>query len=233
LFALGRRFVLTDTAGIRRKKTIGQKVEQFAVLAALKAIERSDVVALLLDATEPAVDQDARIARIAEEKGRGLLLVVNKWDQLSKAANQKAFRAELKYRLKFASHAPILFTSALHGVKVKKVLELGGKLHDQLRFRASTGKVNRLLRDVMDAHPPPFGNGKQLRFYYIAQVGTEPPTFVLTSNAPASVPEHYKRYLVNRLRAAFELRVPIRLLFRERPGAERRAARKGRVGRTD
>jgi GTP-binding protein len=233
LTAQGRQFVLTDTAGIRRKTTIAQRVEQFAVLAALKSIERSEVAALVLDATEPAVDQDARIARIAEEKGRGLLLVVNKWDLLSGAANQEVFREELKHRLKFVSYAPILFTSALQGRKVKKVLELGGMLGDQLRFRVSTGPLNRLLRELMDAHPPPFANGKPLRFYYIAQVGVEPPTFVLTSNAPGSVPDRYKRYLVNRLRAAFDLRVPIRLLFRERPGAKQRASRMRRGERTD
>ncbi len=221
----GRKFVLTDTAGIRRKTAIAHRVEHFAILAALKAIDRSDVAALVMDATEPAVDQDARIASIAEERGRALLLVVNKCDKLSGALDQKAFRAELK--LKFVSYAPILFTSAVAQTRVDKVLEMGAKLRDQLAFRAPTPQLNRLLQQITEAHAPPFARGKPIRIYYIAQVGTGPPTFALTSNLPEMVPQRYKRYIVNRLRSAFGLKVPIRLLFRERPGgAKRRGAKR-------
>ncbi|HYV46392.1 MAG TPA: ribosome biogenesis GTPase Der, partial [Myxococcaceae bacterium] len=208
----GRRVILTDTAGIRRKRSIAQRLEKFAVLASLKVIERSDVAVLLMDATEPAVDQDAKIAAVAEERGRALVLVVNKWDLVEKdRRKEEAFRAALKYELKFVSYAPVIFTSALTGAKVRKVVEVALQLGDQLRHRASTPHLNRLLEQVQDAHPAPIAGGRPLRLYYIAQVGTSPPTFTITCNRPEAVPEAYKRYLNNQLRQTFDLKVPIRL----------------------
>jgi GTP-binding protein len=212
----GRNFVLTDTAGIRRKRALALQVEQFAVIASLKAIERSDVAALVMDALEPAVDQDARIATIAEEKGRALLLVANKSDLLPSTVSQKALRAEVKYQLKFVSYAPLLFTSAIQRMKVNKLLDLAAILYDEFNFRAPTPALNRLLQQLMEYHPPPMVRGRTVRCYYIAQVGTAPPTFALMCNAPELMPERYKRYIVNQLRRTFELRVPIRLVFRER-----------------
>jgi len=223
----GRRVILTDTAGIRRKRSIAQRLEKFAVLASLKVIERSDVAVLLMDATEPAVDQDAKIAAVAEERGRALVLVVNKWDLVEKdRRKEEAFRAALKYELKFVSYAPVIFTSALTGAKVRKVVEVALQLGDQLRHRASTPHLNRLLEQVQDAHPAPIAGGRPLRLYYMAQVGTSPPTFTITCNRPEAVPEAYKRYLNNQLRQTFDLKVPIRLHFRPRPGQAKRAARK-------
>lgn len=223
----GRRVILTDTAGIRRKRSIAQRLEKFAVVASLKVIERSDVAVLLMDATEPAVDQDAKIAAVAEERGRALLLVVNKWDLVEKdRRKEEAFRAELKYHLKFVSYAPILFISALTGAKVRKVVEVATQLGDQLRFRAPTPHLNRLLAQVQDAHPAPIAGGRPLRLYYMAQVGTSPPTFTITCNRPEAVPDAYKRYLNNQLRQTFDLKVPLRLYFRPRPGQAKRAARK-------
>ncbi len=213
----GRDFILTDTAGIRRKQTLALRVEHFAVIAALKAIERCHVAALVMDATEPAVDQDARIASIAEDKGRALLLLLNKSDQLPSSVSQKTLRAEVKYQLKFVSYAPILFTSAIQRVKVHKLLELAGILYDELNFRAPTPALNRLLQHLMESHPPPIVGGRSVRCYYIAQVGTAPPTFALTCNAPELMPDRYKRYIINRLRRTFALRVPLRVMFRERP----------------
>ncbi len=213
----GRNFVLTDTAGIRRKQALALRVEQFAVIASLKAIDRCDVAALVMDATEPAVDQDARIASIAEEKGRALLLVLNKSDLLPSTVIQKTLRAEVKYGLKFVSYAPIVFTSAIHRTKVNKLLALAAMLYDEFRFRAPTPALNRLLQQLMESHPPPIVSGRSLRCYYVAQVGTAPPTFALTCNAPELMPERYKRYIINQLRRTFELRVPMRLIFRERP----------------
>ncbi len=223
----GRRVILTDTAGIRRKRSIAQRLEKFAVVASLKVIERSDVAVLLMDATEPAVTQDARIAAVAEERGRALLLVVNKWDLVEKdRRKEEAFRASLKYEMKFVSYAPVLFTSALTGARVRKVVELAVQLGDQLRFRASTPHLNRLLEQVQDAHPAPLAGGRPLRLYYMAQVGTSPPTFTINCNRPEAVPDAYKRYLNNQLRQTFDLKVPIRLYFRPRPGQAKRASRK-------
>ncbi|HYO54171.1 ribosome biogenesis GTPase Der [Archangium sp.] len=222
-----RKVVLTDTAGIRRKKTIAHRVEKFSVVVALKAMERSDVAVLLMDATEPAVDQDAKLAGIAEEKGRALVIVVNKWDLISTdKRKQELFREDLKHALKFVGYAPIVFTSALNGSKVEKVLELAVELAEQFRYRAPTPQLNRLLEHIADNHPAPIVGRGPLRVYYMAQVGTAPPTFALTCNRPDGVPDMYKRYITNQLRSTFDLRVPIRLLFRERPGQAKRAARK-------
>jgi GTPase len=223
----GRDVILTDTAGIRRKKTIAHQLERYSVVAALKSMERSDVAVLLMDATEPAVDQDARLAGIAEEKGRALVIVVNKWDLISTdQRKQELFREELKYALKFVHYAPIVFTSALNGSKVEKVLELAVELADQFRYRSPTPQLNRLLKHIEDNHPAPIVGRGPLRVYYMAQVGTAPPTFAITCNRPEGVPDMYKRYITNQLRKTFDIRVPIRLLFRERPGKEKREARK-------
>ncbi len=218
-----RAFVLTDTAGIRRKATVSHRVEQFAMVAALKAIDRSDVAVLVMDGTEPAVEQDARIAGIAEEKGRGLVVVVNKWDLVQKSPKrEEELRAELKYVLKFVAYAPVIFTSALTGSKVQKVLELAGVLAAQRVYRAPTPQLNRLVDHVTSEHPLPFAGGRPLRIYYVAQVGTRPPAFAFVCNRPAAIPDRYKRYLLNQLRLTFDLRVPLRLFFRERPGKAKR-----------
>jgi GTP-binding protein len=223
----GRPYVLTDTAGIRRKRSIAHQIEKYSVVAALKTLDRSDVAVLLLDATEPAVDQDAKLAGLVEDKGRALIVVVNKWDLVPpEKRKEDTFRDELKYTMKFVAFAPMIFTSALQGKKVDKVLELAGQLYDQFHFRAPTPKLNKWLEYVVDNHPTPMVSGKPLRLYYIAQVGSAPPTFALTCNKPEDVPEHYKRYLLNQLRETFGLRVPIHLLFRERPGQAKRQARK-------
>ncbi len=223
----GRQLILTDTAGIRRKKTVAHQLEKFAVVSALKVIERSEVAVLLMDATEPAVDQDAKLAGIAEEKGRALVIVVNKWDLIEKdKRKQDQFREELKYAMKFVGYAPIVFCSALTGDKVEKVLELAVLLSDQFRFRAPTPQLNRLLEQMVDSNPAPIVGGKPLRLYYIAQVTAAPPTFALTANKPNDVPDMYTRYITNQIRKTFDLRVPIRIHFRERPGKAKRDARK-------
>jgi GTP-binding protein len=223
----GRKLILTDTAGIRRKKSIAQRVEQFSVIAALKVIERSDVAVLIMDATEPAVDQDAKLAGITEEKGRALVIVVNKWDLIgADQRRQETFREGLKHSLKFVGYAPIVFTSALTGEKVQKVVDLAIEMAEQFRYRAPTPQLNRLLEHMVDANPAPIVSGKSLRLYYIAQVGTAPPSFALTCNYPERVPDMYKRYITNQIRKTFDLRVPLRLFFRERPGKAKRDARK-------
>jgi GTPase len=222
-----KKIVLTDTAGIRRKRSIAHRIEKYSVMAALKVMDRSDVAVLLMDATEPAVDQDAKLAALAEEKGRALVIVVNKWDLIgTDQRRQEAYREALKYSLKFVGYAPIVFTSALTGSKVEKVVDIAVELAEQFRYRAPTPQLNRLLDHMVDNNPAPIVSGKPLRLYYIAQVGTAPPTFALTCNQPQGVPEMYKRYITNQLRKTFDLRVPLRLLFKERPGKAKREARK-------
>ncbi len=214
----GQRYVLTDTAGIRRKSAIAQKVEQFSVFAAIRQVETADVVALVLDATEPAVEQDLRIAGLAEEKGRALLLVVNKWDTQKGELKEADARERLKRFLTFAQWAPVVFVSAKHDDRVEKVLEVARFLHQQQQFRAPTPHLNKLLDHVTEEHPAPIARGKPLRLYYVAQVGTEPIAFAFMCNNPEQVPEPYRRYLANQLRSTFDLKVPIRLFFRRRPG---------------
>jgi GTP-binding protein len=223
----GRPFVITDTAGIRRRKAVGEAVERLSVMAALRSLERSDVAVLVLDATEPGVDQDARLAGLVAERARALLVVVNKWDLVEKDPKaERRFRDDLKWTLKFVAYAPILFISALTGARVEKVLGVAAELNEQFHRRAPTPALNRLLAQVVDAHPAPIAAGRPLRLYYIAQVGTAPPAFAVTCNRPEQVPEAYKRYLSNQLREAFGLRVPLQLFFREKPGRAKRAARK-------
>jgi GTPase len=223
----GHKLILTDTAGIRRKRSIAHRVEQFSVVSALKVMDRSDVAVLIMDATEPAVDQDAKLAGLAEDKGRALVIVVNKWDLIgTDQRRQEAYREALKHALKFVGYAPIIFTSALTGTKVEKVVDIAVELAEQFRYRAPTPQLNRLLEHMVDSNPAPIVAGKPLRLYYIAQVGTAPPTFALTCNNPERVPDMYKRYITNQLRKTFDLRVPLRLLFRARPGQAKREARK-------
>ncbi|HZJ54224.1 MAG TPA: ribosome biogenesis GTPase Der [Myxococcaceae bacterium] len=223
----GRRFVLTDTAGIRRRKAVGEAVEKLSVLAALRSMERADVAVLVLDGTEPGVDQDARLAGLVAERARALLVVVNKWDLVTKdPRTEKRTREDLKWTLKFVSYAPIVFVSALTGSKVEKVLDLAAGLQDSFRMRIPTPALNKLLGQLVDAHPAPIVDGRPLRLYYIAQVGTAPPAFAVTTNRPEKVPESYKRYLSNQLRETFGLRVPLQLFFREKPGKAKRVARK-------
>jgi GTP-binding protein len=161
------------------------------------------------------------------ERARALLVVVNKWDLVMKdPRTEKRTREDLKWTLKFVAYAPIVFVSALTGSKVDKVLDLAAGLQDSFRVRVPTPALNKLLAQLVDAHPAPIVDGRPLRLYYIAQVGTAPPAFAITTNRPEKVPEAYKRYVSNQLREAFGLRVPLQLFFREKPGKAKRAARK-------
>jgi GTP-binding protein len=219
--------ILTDTAGIRRKAAISQKVEQFSVLGAMRAIEDSDVAVLVIDASEPAVEQDLKIAALAEQKGRGLLICVNKWDlKRGKGKTEEAFREEVKWYMKWVAWAPMVFISAKDGDRVGKVLDVALQLFEQQYFRAGTPLLNRIVEHVTSEHPlPQIDRGRQLRLYYAAQVGTAPLAFAFMCNAPSQVPARYERYVTNYLRDTFKLKVPIRLFWRERPGGKQRAER--------
>jgi len=182
---------------------------------------------LVLDATEPGVEQDARLAGLVAERARALLVVVNKWDLVPKDPKaQRRLREDLKWTLDFASYAPVLFVSALEGKGVEKVLDVAAELHQEFHLRVPTPALNRFLARVVDAHPAPIADGRPLRLYYAAQVGTAPPAFALTTNRPAAVPQAYRRYLSNQLRETFGLRVPLQLFFRDKPGRAKRVARR-------
>ncbi|PZR09789.1 MAG: ribosome biogenesis GTPase Der [Archangium gephyra] len=228
-----RRFVLTDTAGIRRKSTITQKVEGFSVLGALRAAEDSDVTVLVLDASEAAVEQDRKIAALAEEKGRALIIVVNKWDLVHGTARESNFRSEVKWYMDWVDWAPMVFVSARTGDKVNKILDVALEVFAQQYFRAKTPQLNKLVEHVTQEHSMPIIAGRQLRIYYSAQVATAPLAFTMMVNQPKGVPERYERYVINYLRKVFRLKVPVRLFWRERPGQEKRKAAAKRFAARD
>ncbi len=213
----GRSFVLTDTAGIRRKRSIAAKVEQFSVMHALSTIGRADVVVLVLDAGEPAVDQDARLAAVALEKGRALVLFVNKWDAIESASRAKEIKEELQIHLPFVAWAPVIYGSAKTGNRVFAVLEAASEVFEHQVSRIPTPQLNQFLEAIVDAHPAPLApGGLPVRLFYIAQTGIHPPTFTITTNRPEFVVESYKRFIVNRMRESFGLKVPIRIIFHKK-----------------
>jgi len=213
----GRRFVVTDTAGIRRKRSIALKVEAYSVVRAMRAMDEAEVVACLLDATEAGVEQDARLLGLVVEKAKAVVVVVNKWDIAEReGATKDWYRKELWKRLPFADFAPMVFVSAKEGRGVTKVLDQAARLVEQYRARFPTPQLNELLEAIQEEHPAPLAKGHPVKLYYVAQVAYAPPTFVIQCNRPEAVPEHYRRFVENRFREAFGLEVPMRLVFRER-----------------
>jgi len=217
-----RRFVVTDTAGIRRKRSIAQAVEAYSVVRALKAIDRAEVVACLVDALEAGVEQDARLLALVAEKGKALVLVVNKWDLAEReGATEDWYRGELRKRMPFVSFAPCAFVSAREKRGVRRVLDLAARLVDQHRARFPTPQLNELLERIQAEHPAPLSRGHPVKLYYVAQVAYAPPTFVIQCNRPEAIGDGYRRYVENRIREAFGLEVPMRLVFRERKRGKR------------
>jgi GTP-binding protein len=213
----GRRFVVTDTAGIRRKRSIAQKVEAYSVVRAMKAIDQAEVVACLLDAAEAGVEQDARLLGLVAEKAKALVVVVNKWDIAEReGATQDWYRKELHKRLPFVAYAPMVFTAAKERRGVTKVLDRATRLVEQFRARFPTPQLNDLLQAVQEEHPAPRARGYPVKLFYVAQVGYAPPTFVIQCSRPEAIDDAYRRYVENRFRDAFGLEVPMRLVFRER-----------------
>jgi len=225
----GRRYVLTDTAGLRKKRQVVDKVEVFSAQRALRAVERADVVVVLTDATQLGVDQDARIAAQAEERGRAVILVVNKWDLVQdKEAEARRLRDEAKRHLQHVGFAPLVFVSALQGTRVHQILELAAELRDEASTRIPTPLLNEWVQQMQDEHPAPLFRGFPVRFSYAYQVATQPVTIAIQCNRPQAVDDSYRRFLVNRLRERFKLRVPVRLVFREKSRSTPRGTRGAR-----
>jgi GTP-binding protein len=213
----GRRFVVTDTAGIRRKAAIALKVEAYSVVRSMKAIDQAEVVACLLDATEAGVEQDARLLGLVDEKAKALVVVVNKWDIAEReGATQEWYRKELLKRLPFVAYAPFVFTAAKEKRGVTRVLEKAARLVEQFRARFPTPQLNELLEAIQLDHPAPLARGLPVKLYYVAQVAYAPPTFVIQCNRPEAIGESYRRFVENRFREAFGLEVPMRIIFKER-----------------
>jgi GTP-binding protein len=214
----GRALTLIDTAGIRRRGRIEQGIEHFSVLRSMRAIDRSDVVLLVIDSTEGFTAQDLHIAGFVEEQKKGIVVVVNKWDLIEKdSSTMDLYRDEAKRQLDFLPYAPLVFISAKFGQRVQNVLEMALLIEAERRKRISTSALNKLLRDSVAKHPPPSKPGKWLKFYYATQADVSPPTFVFFTNDPQSVHFSYKRYLENQIREQFGfVGNPVRMLFRGR-----------------
>lgn len=220
----GQRYLLIDTAGIRRKGRTKEKLEKISVLKALQSIEKSHVAVILLDATEGVTDQDLHIAGYIQERFRCCLVGVNKWDALDTDPKRtKRFMEEIQYRFRFLPFAPILTFSALTGKRIGRILPTIREIFQQYDRRVTTGIVNRALEQALRHHEPPLVAGRSLKFYYATQASTRPPTFVLFCNRPDAVHFSYERFLVNQFREAFGLdKAPIRLMFRGRQKGTRK-----------
>jgi len=214
----GQPVTLIDTAGIRRRGRIEPGVERYSVIRALRAIQRSDVVLLLIDAVDGITAQDAHIAGYVVEEARGVVIVVNKWDLIEKDSHtMDAYTGEIRQALKFISYAPLVFVSALTGQRVGRALDVALRVQEARSHRAPTGQLNRILRDAALSHSPPSKRGKRLKIYYATQAGTAPPSFVFFVNDPQLLHFSYRRYLKNKLREAFGFEgSPLRLSFRKR-----------------
>jgi GTP-binding protein len=215
---LGEPSILVDTAGIRRKARIDDRVEQFSVQRSLRAVDRGDLIIHVIDGPEGVTDQDAQILSYAVQRGKALVLAVNKWDLVSKSdGGTEKYRDEVNYRLSFLDFAPIAFISAATGHGVRKLLQTVVRVVQAYRRKVSTSALNQALQKIVRAHTPPLSQGRSVKFYYGTQTRTSPPTFALFVNRPSAVKESYKKYLIHQLREELELEhAPIRLDLRAR-----------------
>jgi len=214
----GKEYKLIDTAGIRRRGRVKEKIEKFSMIKALRSLDRCHVAVILLDAAVGITDQDARICGYAFERGRGLVLAVNKWDLVKKVPERKRLLDRgFERQLKFVSFAPRINISALTGERVKKLFEKIDLLYEQFCHRVSTGEVNRAVEDMTNRQPPPMTGRGRLKFFYSTQTGIRPPTFVIFANRPEMLHFSYKRFMINQLRECFNLNLtPIKLIFRKK-----------------
>jgi GTP-binding protein len=209
---------LIDTAGIRRRGRVEQGIERVSVMRSMRAIDRADVVVLVIDATEDFTAQDLHIAGYVEEQKKGLVVAINKWDLIEKDhTTMDDYRAKAKRELDFVSYAPVIFISAKLGQRVSQVIETALKVLEQREKRVSTAALNKLLKDAVAKHQPPSRPGKWLKFFYATQADTAPPTFIFFCNDPKQIHFSYRRYLENELREAFGFEgTPLRISFRDR-----------------
>ena len=214
----GEEFVLIDTAGIRRKSKVSGDIERYSVIRAISAIERSDVCMLMVDAAEGVTEQDKKIAGIAHEEGKGLVVVVNKWDLIEKETNTMIqFEKKIRQELVFMAYAPIIFISVLEKQRLFKVMEMAKYVSEKRALRVPTGQLNNLLADAILMKQPPSDKGKPLKIYYVTQVGIKPPLFSFKINSRDLMHFSYARYLENKIREGFGFEgTSIKFVFREK-----------------
>ena len=216
------RYMFIDTAGIRRKSKVDERVEKFSVMRAQLAIERADVCLIMIDARDGVTDQDTKIAGLAHEAGKASIIVVNKWDLVEKeTGTMEKMRKDIMRDLSFMSYAPILFISALTGQRTNRIFELINFVNDQSNMRISTGMLNNVLADAQARVQPPTDKGRRLKIYYMTQTGIKPPNFVIFCNSRELFHFSYQRYIENQIRSVFGLEgTPIRLVIRQKGDKE-------------
>lgn len=211
------RYVLVDTSGIRKRSRVTDGVEYYSVLRSLRAIDRADISLLVLDADQGVVEQDKKIGGYIQEAGKGLIILVNKWDLVRESDARNKFERHVRTELNFLSYAPIHYVSALENKGVVKILDLIDRVDEQQTRRVSTGNLNSWLNETVYLNPPPSIKGQDIKIYYVAQVSVKPPTFVFFVNKPELLHFSYKRHLERRLRDAYGFEgTPLRLIFRLR-----------------
>ncbi len=214
----GREYVFIDTAGLRRKKKVKEEIERYSIIRAVTAVERADVVLLLIDGTEGVTEQDAKIAGIAHERGKGIIIIVNKWDAVEKD-DKTIYRMSERIRqiLSFLSYAEIMFISAKTGQRVQNVYDMIDMVIENNSLRIATGVLNEIVAEAVAMQQPPTDKGKRLKIYYVTQVSVKPPTFVIFVNDKDLAHFSYVRYLENRIRDAFGFRgTSLKFIVRER-----------------
>lgn len=213
-----KKYLLIDTAGIRRKSKVSLTLEKYSIIQALKTIERCDIALILIDAEEGITEQDAKIAGLAYEKGTACIVVVNKWDTLNKDNSTLGIHVKnIKDKLKFMDFAPIITVSALTGQRVLKIFEIIDATYEQYTKRVNTGELNRIVHDIVAKNPPSRHQSKANAFSYITQVSVKPPTFIFFVREPKSIHFSYERFLINQIREYFGFdHVPIRIFFKRK-----------------
>lgn len=218
-FKDGTKFTLIDTAGMRRKSKIDEPVEHYSVMRSLRAIDRADVVLMLIDAPEGITEQDKKIAGYAHDSGKGCVLVVNKWDIFPDKHDRSTnrFTDELRDEIGFLQYAPVVYISALTGQRVERVIELVKFVAEQQSMRIQTSVLNELIRDAVAVNPPPTKKGKQLKILFVTQADICPPRFIIFVNNPELMHFSYLRFLENRLRESYGLEgTPLKFVIRKR-----------------
>jgi len=218
-----KRYLLIDTAGIRRKGKVSLKIETYSVVDALRSIEKADVVLIVINAEEGVTEQDTKIAGYAYEAGRSCLFVVNKWDTVEKDnASMGKFVESIRMGFKYLSFAPIVFVSAKSGQRTGKIMSEVDALMEQYTKRVSTADLNNVFKEAVESHHAPLSGGKRVKFFYATQVAVKPPSFVIFTNQPDGIHFSYERYLTNKIREAFVFTgTPIKLMFRGREKARK------------
>ena len=218
----GTEYVFIDTAGLRRKSKIKEELERYSIIRTVTAVERADVVVVVIDAEEGVTEQDAKIAGIAHERGKGIIVAVNKWDAIEK--NDKTiyeYTKKIKDTLSFMPYAEFIFISAKTGQRMSKLFELIDMVRENQTLRVATGVLNEIMTEAVALQQPPSDKGKRLRLYYMTQVAVKPPTFVIFINDKELTHFSYTRYIENKIRDAFGFKgTSLKFIYRERSGKE-------------